>query len=46
MQRGNKVADSHPSGQARGSRELLPMEVKSHPIQKNPSYALMRIALS
>lgn len=34
-QRGNKVSDSHPSGQARGSRELVPMEVKSHPVQKN-----------
>lgn len=27
------VSDTHPSGQARGSRDLVPM-VKSHPIQK------------
>lgn len=33
-QRGSKVSDTHPSGQARGSRDLFPMEVKSYSIQK------------
>lgn len=34
-QRGNKVFDSHHSGQARKSRDLFSVEVKSHPTQKN-----------
>lgn len=38
--------DSHFFGQARKSKQLLPMEVKSHPVQKHINYALMQTALS